>query len=282
MSSEFVSIESVTQLIYRYPSFYGMDKFDHGVPVIRGEHLEKDGRISVDWSDYWFVTREYSAMHPKTVLQEDDIVMSVRGTVGTFARVTSLHAGAQISPNLIRLSPNPTRIHPPYFYYALCDKRVADQIIGSVASSAVPALKASDIKATKIQLLPHEQQVNVAKTLRALDDRISLLRETNATLEAIAQALFKSWFVDFDPVRAKQEGRTPEGMSDTTAALFPDGFEESELGLVPKGWRVGSFADVCIISSGKRPPDRSDTARDALIYSPTAGPKPPDLRTSAH
>ena len=64
-----------------------------------------------------------------------------------------------------------------------------------------------------------------------------MLFRSNATLEAIAQALFKSWFVDFDPVRAKQEGRAPEGMDEATAALFPDAFEESELGLVPKGWR---------------------------------------------
>ena len=74
----------------------------------------------------------------------------------------------------------------------------------------------------------------------ALDDRITLLRETNATLEAIAQALFKSWFVDFDPVRAKMEGRVPEGMDEATAALFPDSFEETELGAVPRGglqWR---------------------------------------------
>lgn len=78
----------------------------------------------------------------------------------------------------------------------------------------------------------------------ALDDRITLLRETNATLEAIAQALFKSWFVDFDPVRAKAEGRQPEGMDATTAALFPDSFEESELGLVPKGWEVKPVGDV--------------------------------------
>ena len=82
------------------------------------------------------------------------------------------------------------------------------------------------------------EQVNIANILGALDDHIILLRETNATLEAIAQALFKSWFVDFDPVRARMEGRAPEGMDEATAALFPDGFEESALGMVPKGWRV--------------------------------------------
>ena len=98
-----------------------------------------------------------------------------------------------------------------------------------------------------------EEQDQIAKTLDVLDDRITLLRETNATLEAIAQALFKSWFVDFDPVRAKMEGRAPEGMDEATAALFPDTLEESELGWVPKGWRVEKFESfIQRMSVGKK------------------------------
>ncbi len=86
-----------------------------------------------------------------------------------------------------------------------------------------------------------------------LNNRITLLRETNATLEAIAQALFKSWFVDFDPVRPKAEGRQTEGMDAATAALFPDSFEESELGLVPKGWRVKPIGDAVDCLGGGTP-----------------------------
>ncbi len=70
------------------------------------------------------------------------------------------------------------------------------------------------------------------------------MRETNATLEAMAQALFKSWFVDFDPVRAKSEGRAPEGMDEATAALFPDSFQDSPLGPIPAGWDDGTLADI--------------------------------------
>ena len=100
----------------------------------------------------------------------------------------------------------------------------------------------------------------------ALDDRIALLRETNATLEAIAQALFKSWFVDFDPVRAKSQGLAPAGMDEATAALFPDGFEESALGLVPKGWKVGALGEIADLLSGRAlqrfpPSDDSMAAR---------------------
>ena len=96
----------------------------------------------------------------------------------------------------------------------------------------------------EINLPPIGDQIKISAFLGSIENRISLLRETNATLEAIAQALFKSWFVDFDPVRAKAEGLEPEGMDAATAALFPDSFEESELGLVPRGWGGGVLGDV--------------------------------------
>jgi type I restriction enzyme S subunit len=99
--------------------------------------------------------------------------------------------------------------------------------------------------------------------LRALDDRIALLRETNATLEAIAQALFKSWFVDFDPVCTKQQGLAPAGMDEATAALFPDSFEESSLGLVPTGWTVQPIGDAVECVGGATP----DT-KDPSYWSP--------------
>ena len=101
-----------------------------------------------------------------------------------------------------------------------------------------------EVKAFHAALPPIEMQRGIAEVLGALDDRITLLRETNATLEAIAQALFKSWFVDFDPVRAKMEGRAPEGMDVATAALFPDSFEETGLGMVPTGWTYKPIVDV--------------------------------------
>jgi len=104
--------------------------------------------------------------------------------------------------------------------------------------------------------------LNLIELLEGIESRVTLLRETNTTLEAIAQSLFKSWFVDFDPVHAKQQGRIPEGMDEATAALFPDSFEESELGLVPKGWRVSPLDKIAEYLNGlalqKFPPMGSD------------------------
>lgn len=120
--------------------------------------------------------------------------------------------------------------------------------------AVMPNLNTEIIKALPIALPDIEQQKSIASFFNSLDDRITLLRETNVTLEAIAQALFKSWFVNFGPVRAKQEGRVPEGMDEATAALFPDGFEESELGVVPRGWRASTMGDVTTVGIGKTPP----------------------------
>jgi type I restriction enzyme S subunit len=99
---------------------------------------------------------------------------------------------------------------------------------------------------------PTDTELSLVELLEAVDDRITLLREASTTLEAIAQALFKSWFVDFDPVRAKQQGREPEGMDSATAALFPDSFDESELGLIPMGWRIGILADTFEINPTRK------------------------------
>ena len=120
--------------------------------------------------------------------------------------------------------------------------------------AAVPGVNRNHLHEAFAVLPNVATQKMIAEFLGALDDRITLLRETNATLEAIAQALFKSWFVDFDPVRAKQQGRAPEGTDEATAALFPDSFEKSELGLVPKGSRVSQLEDCCVrVESGGTP-----------------------------
>ena len=102
----------------------------------------------------------------------------------------------------------------------------------------------------KIILPSIEEQSAIGYILKSLDDKIELNQQMNQTLEAIARAIFKSWFVDFDPVRAKMAGNQPVGMDAATANLFPDSFEESELGLIPKGWRVGRLDDLLILQRG--------------------------------
>lgn len=149
------------------------------------------------------------------------------------------------------------------------------------SGSGQPLLNQSTLNAIEVSVPSPSVQRLIGSFLASLDDRITLLRETNVTLEAIAQALFKSWFVDFDPVRAKAEGVDPEGMDSATAALFPDSFEESEQAVVPKGWKLVPFGDLLIHTIGgdwgdETPSEKNDT-RVAIIR----GTDIPDLQSGA-
>jgi type I restriction enzyme, S subunit len=135
------------------------------------------------------------------------------------------------------------------FYWLLGNETM---LLGKVEHTGIGAgkLDTQVLKNLSLALPPLAEQKAIASILGALDDKIELNRRMNATLEGMARALFQSWFVDFDPVRAKLDGRKPEGMDKATAALFPDAFEESSLGPVPKGWTIRALADVIDVKHG--------------------------------
>jgi len=215
----------------------------------------------LELSEVLRIAPEVAARYERTRLQGGEVLLTIVGSVGQVAVVPPSLEGFNVARAVAVLHPLP---QVSADWIALCLRSPLSQHhLGSRANTTVQTtINLKDLRALPIPLPPKDERKGITSLIGALDDRITLLRETNATLEAIAQALFKSWFVDFDPVRAKQQGCAPEGMDEATAALFPDGFEESELGPVPRGWRVGAFSDVCTITSGKRPPDRSDTATD--------------------
>ena len=140
-----------------------------------------------------------------------------------------------------------------YVMYALQSPLLRQRMDNVANTTAQPTLNLKDLGQLPIPVPPKATRDDLADFLGKIDDRIAILRKTNSTLEAIAQALFKSWFVDFDPVRAKRDGRAPDGMDEATAALFPDSFEDSELGEVPRGWAVRLFADTVHVFGGGTP-----------------------------
>lgn len=141
-------------------------------------------------------------------------------------------------------------VDPLYLFAALRSPATQNAINDLHVGTMIPHFKKGDFDKLFIDLPERGLQESIGRIHFELCERIDLLRQTNATLKAIAQALFKSWFVDFDPVRAKAEGREPEGMDAATAALFPSEFEESELGSIPKGWRVGTLLDLLELQRG--------------------------------
>lgn len=183
-----------------------------------------------------------------------DLLYSREGTY--FGIAAEVPKGKQVclGQRMVLIRPDPSRIDHRYLKYWLNSPQVFGHIHGFRDGTVAERLNLPVIRGLAIAFPSLAAQQATAEILSVLDDRITLLRETNATLEAVAQALFKSWFVDFDPVCAKREGRAPEGMDEATAALFPDGFDESKSGPIPKGWRVGTLADVSAVGIGKTPP----------------------------
>ena len=135
----------------------------------------------------------------------------------------------------------------------------------------MPKLTQGNLNKLELPCPTLSEQDALVGVLGALDDRIDLLRQTNATLESIAQALFKSWFIDFDPVRAKAEGREPLGLDAATAALFPAEFEESALGVIPKGWRVGPVEELFVLQRGFDLPASQRTDGRYIVFA-ASGP----------
>ncbi len=150
------------------------------------------------------------------------------------------------------LLPKPD-VDATFLVYCLLAKK--PELLSSVDSAGhgTGRLNTDTLKAMELLLPPLPEQKAIASILGALDDKIELNRRMNATLEAMARALFQSWFVDFDPVRAKLDGRPPVGLDPATAALFPDSFQDSSLGHVPNGWETGSILRQADLLSGGTP-----------------------------
>ena len=221
------------------------EKTSFGIPLITAKII-KNGRIEKPTE--FIAVDNYDSWMRRGIPLEGDVVLTVEAPLGEVAQL-----GAEkiaLAQRVVTLRGKKGLLDNTYLLYLLQTEEMLDQLKARATGTTVLGIKQSELRKVQLSLPPVDQQIAAARILRALDGRITLLRETNATLEAIAQALFKSWFVDFDPVRAKAEGRQPEGMDATTAALFPDSFEESELGVVPKGWSMGSVSDLASQKKG--------------------------------
>jgi len=228
---------------------------ESGVPVIRGANLSADVGVRLSDEGLVFVSEEKAAEFRRSVAERGDLVFTCWGTINQVGLIhgSSKYARYIVSNKQMKLSVDPMKADSLFLYYLFSGPDKQAEILDNGIGSSVPGFNLGQLKKHEILLPPIATQKQITATLGALDDRIALLRETNATLEAIAQALFKSWFVNFDPVHAKQQGLAPAGLDEATAALFPDCFEESALGPVPSGWRTGPILDMAALLSGGTP-----------------------------
>ena len=144
--------------------------------------------------------------------------------------------------------------NPMFLSYLLQSPKYREIFQRIATGTTISNLSQDALKTVQVALPNKLKQDKIAELLGSLDDRITLLRETNSTLEAMAKSFFKSWFINFDPVLAKSECRIPEGIDEATAALFPEKFEESELGLLPSGWKIDLLEKwLAVLETGRRP-----------------------------
>lgn len=218
-----------------------------GVPVIRGGDI-RESRIVCD--DSKRVTESVSNQFQRTILKGGEIVLNLIADPGHSAIVPTELAGHNVSRD-VAVIPLRESTDVRFVDFFLKSKIAVDWLTARLQGSVTAKINLGTLRELPVPLPPLAEQKAIAAVLGALDDKIELNRRMNATLEAMARALFQSWFVDFDPVRAKLDNRQPPHLDPATAALFPDSFQESELGHIPKRWSVKSLGEVIELAYGK-------------------------------
>jgi len=203
---------------------------------IDGNRIRKDNMQYLEPSTQRAISRY--------IVRSGDVCLAIVGhTIGLVFQVEEQWDGANLTENAARLTD--FRGADPAFVFSYLRSQLGQDLIKSrTVGSAQGKLPLYAIASFPIPLPPLAEQQAIVGVLGALDDKIELNRRMNATLEAMVRALFQSWFVDFDPVRANLDSTRVAGVDKTTAALFPVHIEDSPLGKVPVGWRVLKFADV--------------------------------------
>ncbi|MCA0299985.1 MAG: restriction endonuclease subunit S [Proteobacteria bacterium] len=254
------------------------DFFSTGVPVLSAKHVKTD--VLVDVSSMRYASPEMYKKWMAVEVQEGDIILTSEAPMGEVFYIND-DKKYVLGQRVFGLRPNAKLINPRYLAAWLASSEGQNQIAARASGSTVQGIRQSELLKLEVDLPSKEEQERIANIRFSIADKVNVNRRINQTLEAMAQAIFKSWFVDFDPVKAKiaaiAEGRDPlraamsaiSGKADaeldalppdqyeqlaTTAALFPYEMEESEFGEIPKGWAFQSAETLAEVGIGKTPP----------------------------
>ena len=229
------------------------DYTESGVPVLRGVNVNR-GRFHDD--DFVFIDMATADRLTKFESFPGDVLLVHKGTLGQIGLMPDVRKYPRyiMGNSMMRVRCDPTKLLPEYLYYWLSSNDGQHYLFSRVSQVGVPQIQTplTTLRQAELPVPPLLEQRAITHILGTLDDKIELNQRMNETLEAIASAIFKSWFVDFDPVRAKAEGRNT-GLPQPLAKIFPDSFENSELREIPRGWEVVRFADTIEIIGGGTP-----------------------------
>jgi type I restriction enzyme S subunit len=209
---------------------------------------------TIDWSKVPYCSADSVAIEKYKLFSEDIVISRTGANAGLNCIVLEPPENAIFAGYLVRFKINRELADAKYVSYLLRSKAWEEYVEVTRTGSAQPQFNAVLMGQFPISLPSLKTQKAVSSFLRALDAKIAANNAISKTLEDIAQTIFKSWFIDFDPVKAKMAGEKPAGMDAATAALFPDSMEESELGLIPSSWKVDKFGEVNNLLMGQSPP----------------------------
>lgn len=225
---------------------------EHGVALIRSQNVHNGGFRD---DGLVFLGDEQARGLDGVAVQAGDVLLNITGdSVARACEAPSRVGAARVNQHVAIIRPDPRRLNARFLRYFLVSPGMQAHMLALASAGATRnALTKGMIEDFRVPSPPMGTQRAIAHILGSLDDKIDLNRRMNETLEALARAIFKSWFVGFDPVRAKMAGRQPVGMDAETAALFPDRMQDSEIGEIPAGWSVGPILDIAKLLSGGTP-----------------------------
>lgn len=229
---------------------------DKGIAFIKVEAITDSGGFLPE--KFAFIDAETDERLARSKLQDKDILFTIAGTIGRVAQVANDILPANTNQAVAIVRPNPDLIVPRYLYYVLRDSKRIQLAKSKVVQSVQANFSLGELSSIELPLPSQNEQRAIAHVLGTLDDKIELNRKQNETLEAMARALFKAWFVDFEPVRAKMEGRWQRGQSMPGLPahlydLFPDRLVDSEQREIPEGWETQPLGQLLNIIGGGTP-----------------------------
>ena len=244
----------VNELTVGFVGSMSQEYVDNGIVFFRSKNIKP---YKLDWNDIKYISNEFHNKLQKSFLRPGDVVIVRTGNPGTSCVIPETIIEANCSDVVIaRVNDEKLSAHfLSYFMNSIAKNQVSAHLVGAVQQD----FNVGSAKKLKILLPSRNEQEIIVSILKTLDDKIELNRKMNQTLEEMAQTLFKSWFVDFDPVHAKAKCSSDEeletaakelGISKEILELFPSEFEESELGMIPKGWEVKPLSSIAHYQNG--------------------------------
>jgi len=241
---------------------------------IRYVDISSVGVGQIEAPPQWMKVSDAPSRAKRLVRKGDTVLSTVRPNRRSMFFASQPGDDWVVSTGFAVLRPKTRLVDPRFLYACVFNQAFTEYLITREKGAAYPAVSPEDIGKAQIALPPLKEQQAIACILGALDDKIELNRRINGTLEAMARAIFKSWFVDFDPVRAKAVGKQPLGLAPHIADLFPDSFQDSELGEIPKGWNAFALPAIAEINPSRQLPKGAVAPYLNMAGMPTEGPAP--------